>query len=42
MSDALLRKFKAEEKDSIAKFKAAIKSPEEIAKAVRKERHKDG
>ena len=42
MSDALLRKFKAEEEDSIAKFKAAFQSPEEIAKAVRTEMHKDG
>lgn len=42
MSDALLRKFKEEEEDSIAKFKAAFQSPEEIAKAVRTEMHKDG
>ena len=31
-----------EEEDSIAKFKAAFQSPEEIAKAVRTEMHKDG
>ena len=41
MSDSLLRKFKSEEEDSLAKFKAAFQSPEEIAKAVRTELHKD-
>lgn len=41
MSDSLLRKFKTEEEDSLAKFKAAFQSPEEIAKAVRTELHKD-
>lgn len=41
MSDSLLRKLKAEEEDSVAKFKAAFQSPEDIAKAIRTELHKD-
>lgn len=41
MSDSLLRKLKSEEEDSLAKFKAAFQSPEEIAKAVRTQLHKD-
>lgn len=41
MSDSLLRKFKADEEDSVAKFKATFQSPEEIAKAIRTELHKD-
>lgn len=41
MSDSLLRKFKTEEEDSLAKFKADFQSPEEIAKAIRTQLHRD-